>query len=86
MRNGGEVARKQWNDLSARTRRLIIVGAVIDISLRIAALLDLRRRPTEQIRGSRRAWGIAIGLVNSAGLLPAGYLLRGRRRPGAPRG
>ena len=51
----------------------------MDTSLKVAALYDLRSRPSEQVRGSKRAWGLTLAFVNSAGLLPVAYFLRGRR-------
>ena len=73
------MARRRWQDLSPTARRLIILGASVDGALRIAALADLRRRPAEQVRGRKWAWGLAVGLVSSAGLLPLAYFVRGRR-------
>jgi hypothetical protein len=74
------VAKWKWNDLSLRTRRLIIVGATVDGTLKIVALADLARRPSNQLRGSKAAWATAITVVNSAGLVPILYFIRGRRR------
>jgi hypothetical protein len=37
--------RKQWSDLSQRTRRLITITAVAEGILKVAALIDLKRRP-----------------------------------------
>jgi Phospholipase_D-nuclease N-terminal len=45
--------------------------------LAAAALLDLRRRPSEQVRGSKRLWAVAT-LVNFVG--PLAYFAFGRRR------
>jgi hypothetical protein len=73
------MARRRWQDLDPRTRRLIVVGACVDGALRVAAVADLRRRPADQVRGSKRLWGLGLALVNSAGVLPAGYFLLGRR-------
>jgi hypothetical protein len=70
-----------WNDLSPRTRKLIIVGAVAEAGLKAAALLDLKRRPADQVRGSKRAWASAM-FLNSAGLIPLSYFVFGRRRAG----
>ena len=75
------MARRRWSDLSERNRRLIVLGGVVDAILRIAALLDLRRRPAEEVRGSKRAWEVAVAVVSSAGVLPVAYFLLGRRRP-----
>ena len=69
----------RWNDLSPRTRRLVIVVAVAEAGLKAAALLDMRRRPASQIRGSKRAWSLAM-IVNSAGLIPISYFVFGVRR------
>jgi hypothetical protein len=75
--------KKRWNELSLRTRRLIIVAATFDGLFKIAALIDLARRPVDEVRGSRAKWATAIVLVNSAGALPLYYFARGRR-PSAP--
>lgn len=71
-------SKKHWNELSLRTRRLIIGAATIEGVLKIAALTDLVRRPADDIRGSKAKWALAIFLINSAGALPIYYFLRGR--------
>lgn len=71
--------RRRWEDLSPRTRRLVVAGALLDGGLRIAALVDLRRRPADQVRGSTKAWAVGVSLVSSAGVLPLVYFLAGRR-------
>ena len=53
---------------------------VLDAALRAWALLDLRNRPAEQVNGPKAVWGLAISVVSSAGLVPAAYLLLGRKR------
>lgn len=73
---------RRWSDLSPRTRRLIIVAGIAEAGLKVAVLIDLRRRPAAEIRGSKRAWAAAM-LVNSAGLIPLSYFAVGRRRPPA---
>ena len=70
----------RWSDLSPRTRRLILVGATCDGLLKLAALRDLRRRPARQLRGRKWAWGVALSVVNSAGVLPVVYFRYGRRQ------
>jgi hypothetical protein len=71
---------RRWNDLSERNRRLIVVGAVVDGLLKIAALRDIRRRPAEEIRGPKWAWATVVTLANSVGAVPLAYFLVGRRR------
>jgi len=83
---------RRWSDLSDRSRRLIIATAIAEAILKTAVLIDLKRRPASQIRGSKRAWIVAAVLLNSAGIGPLSYFVFGRRRhaagigPAAPRG
>ena len=69
--------RKQWSDLSPRQQRSVIAGGVVQVLLAAAAaLLDLRRRPAEEVRGSKKLWAAAT-MVNFVG--PLAYFLFGRR-------
>jgi hypothetical protein len=71
--------RRRWSDLSDRSRKLILIGATIEGVLKLAALLDLWRRPRGEIRGSKLRWAAAIVVLNSAGIVPVTYFVRGRR-------
>lgn len=71
--------KKRWQDLSPQTRRMIVTAAAVEGALKVAALIDLKRRPAEQVRGSRKTWAAAIMLVNSGGAVPVAYFLKGRR-------
>jgi hypothetical protein len=71
--------RRRWSELSEQTRRLIIVGAAVEGILKIAALIDIKRRPAAQIRGPKSAWAAVVVLVNSVGLAPLVYFKLGRR-------
>jgi hypothetical protein len=77
---GGVVAKKRWSDLPERTRRWIALATAVESVLKIAALVDLKRRPAGEINGEKWKWATAITLVNSFGLVPVGYFLYGRRR------
>jgi hypothetical protein len=73
------MAKRRWSDLSERTRRWILLGAAVEGVLKIAALVDLTRRPAVEVRGRKWIWATVITLANSAGAVPVGYLLFGRR-------
>jgi hypothetical protein len=70
---------EKWSDLSPGARRAIVSVAVVEGAIKVVALIDLARRPASQVRGSKAAWATAITLVNSAGVVPLVYFLRGRR-------
>ena len=71
--------RQRWNDLSPARRRLVVAVGVLDAGLRAWALLDLKNRPAEEVKGPKALWGLALTVVSSAGVLPTAYLLLGRR-------
>jgi hypothetical protein len=75
------MARKQWSDLSERTRRLLTITAVAEGILKLAALIDLKRRPVSQVRGPKWLWATVLTIVSSAGVAPISYFVFGRRRP-----
>ena len=68
---------KRWSDLSPGQRKLIGAAAAAELTLKAAALLDLRRRPAEQVRGSKKLWA-ALQVVNLIG--PVSYFAFGRRK------
>jgi hypothetical protein len=72
--------KKKWSELSDRSRRLITVLGVIEGVLLVATLVDIRRRPADQIKGSKRMWS-ALAFVNIIG--PIAYFVFGRRRGAA---
>lgn len=74
------MAKKKWSELSPRARRTIIVLGTAEGVLKVAALVDLARRPAAEVRGSKVRWALAVTLVNSVGVVPAVYFVYGRRR------
>ena len=70
------MAQRRWRDLSRRQRRMVLVAAVAQVSLALAAWTDLARRPAREVNGSKARWAVLIG-VNFIG--PIGYFLRGRK-------
>jgi hypothetical protein len=71
------MARKKWSDLSTGQKRGIALSGAVQIGLLIAALIDIHRRPVEQVRGSKWVW-TAISFINFAG--PISYFAFGRGR------
>lgn len=71
------LAKRQWSDLSARQKTMVLTVGSVQISLLLTALADIYRRPAEEIRGSKWAW-TAVSFVNFIG--PLSYFAFGRRR------
>jgi hypothetical protein len=74
-------AGRQWGSLSRRTRRMLVIAGFAEGILKAAALIDIRRRPSSQVRGPKWLWAVVIATVGSAGVLPISYFLFGRRNP-----
>lgn len=70
---------RKWSDLSETQRRMIIVGVVVEGALKAAMLVDLKRRPADQVRGPKWLWA-STALLNTAGLAPLSYFVFGRAR------
>lgn len=79
------VARRRWSDLSERSRRLILLAGAVEGVLKIAALVDIRRRPAHEVRGPKWVWASLVVAVNSFGGAPLVYFFLGRRRNGGER-
>jgi hypothetical protein len=69
--------KQRWNELSGGQRRAIVGAGIVQVALMLAALVDIRRRPAQQIRGPKRAW-VAASFVNTIG--PLAYFVFGRKR------
>ena len=76
---GSRGVRKRWSDLSRPQRVVIVVAGVFEAVAKVVMLVDLRRRPAEQIRGPKPLWA-ATALINTAGLAQVGYFVIGRKR------
>ena len=73
---------KQWQDLTDRQKRGIVLLGALQITLLSAALIDIRRRPADAINGSKRLW-TAVVFINGIG--PIAYFVVGRKRPAPAR-
>ena len=67
----------RWQDLSPKQQAVVIGAAAIELVLLVAALVDLKRRPAEQVRGRKGVWALAsfAGFVG-----PISYFAFGRKR------
>jgi hypothetical protein len=73
------MAVERWQDLDPKLRRFLVIAGATEGLLKLAVLVDLRRRPQEQIRGRKKVWRLSL-LANSAGIIPISYFIWGRRR------
>ena len=69
---------KQWQDLTDRQKRGIVLLGALQMTLLAAALIDIRCRPADAINGSKRLW-TAVVFINGIG--PIDYFVFGRKRP-----
>ena len=71
------MARKKWSERSKVSRALIVITGAVELVLLAAALIDIKRRPADQIKGSKRMW-TGLAFINMVG--PIAYFVFGRRR------
>jgi hypothetical protein len=71
--------KRRWSDLDPRLRQALVLAGAVEAGLKIAALIDLARRPARHVRGSKARWAAAITVINAGGAVPILYFLRGRR-------
>ncbi len=69
------MARKRWHEMSEAQKAAMVAAAAVQVALAAAAWTDLARRPTEQVRGPKAVWAVAIA-VNFVG--PISYFALGR--------
>ncbi|HCU94929.1 MAG TPA: hypothetical protein DHU96_20380 [Actinobacteria bacterium] len=74
------MATRRWADMQLAQRRMLVVSVAVQFALLAAALIDIRRRPREQIRGPKPVWA-GLAFVNFVG--PAAYFVLGRKRHAA---
>ncbi|PWU61894.1 hypothetical protein DLE60_03270 [Micromonospora globispora] len=74
------MATRKWSDLSPERRRLIIAAGVAEGILKTAALIDIKRRPSREIRGPKWIWASTVTFINAFGVAPLAYFAFGRRR------
>lgn len=69
--------KKQWSELSGPAKVGSVVMGLIQVGLLVAALVDIYRRPAEEINGSKAMW-TGIAFINYVG--PIAYFIKGRKQ------
>lgn len=70
------MAKKSWSELSNAQKTAVLTLASIEVSLTVTALIDLIRRPADQVHGRKAAWAAGL-FVQPVG--PIAYLWTHRR-------
>ncbi len=68
--------RKKWSEMSPAAQRTVVVVGLAEVVLTTVALVDLARRPAQQIRGAKPLWALGV-FIQPVG--PIAYLAFGRR-------
>jgi hypothetical protein len=68
--------KKRWEDLSSGQRAAVVLASTVEVVLTTVALVDLARRPSRQVRGTKLRW-VLLCFVQPVG--PIAYLTLGRR-------
>jgi hypothetical protein len=69
--------RKQWKDFSNKRRVRMIITGFVQFTMMVVMLLDLHRRPANQVKGNKRVWLMAA-FVQPFG--PIAYFAFGRKK------
>ncbi|WP_043846864.1 PLD nuclease N-terminal domain-containing protein [Crystallibacter crystallopoietes] len=73
--------KKHWNELTTGQKASVFLSSAVQLSLLLAALADLRKRPAAQINGPKPAWAVG-SFISFFG--PIAYFLFGRKKVGQP--
>jgi hypothetical protein len=68
--------RPNWKELSEGQKARIVLQIVAQVALLVWALWDIRHRPDDRIKGSKRIWTL-LAFAQPVG--PVAYLLFGRK-------
>jgi hypothetical protein len=70
------MTKKRWSDLDKSQQTAVVVIGTAELVMTTIALVDLARRPAEQVRGNKAVWAL-ISFVQPFG--PLAYLTLGRK-------
>lgn len=68
--------KRKWSELTPTQRSLVVMGASVEVVLTSLALIDLAKRPSAGVRGSKLVWAAGC-FVQPIG--PLAYFVAGRR-------
>ena len=71
------MAKQRFSDLPPARKALVVATGIVQVTLFVAAQVDITRRSASELRGSKRLWRLLM-FVNVVG--PLAYFLWGRRR------
>lgn len=71
--------KEKWSEMHGWKKVFVVVMGIIQIALLAAALLDIRKRPAEDIRGNKKIWTL-VSFINFIG--PILYFKYGRGSEG----
>jgi hypothetical protein len=69
-------ANQRWSEMGPGQRAAVLIVGSVELALTVTALVDLIRRPADQVRGDKRLWALGV-LVQPVG--PIAYLAWGAR-------
>lgn len=70
------MAKKKWSELTSAQQTAVLAMASVEMALTATALVDLIRRPADQVHGRKGVWALAL-FVQPVG--PIAYLWTHRR-------
>lgn len=71
------MAKKKFSEMTTSQRAGVVAVATAQIALSVWAARDLKDRPSDQVRGPKLMWGLAMPIQPFG---PIGYLALGRKR------
>jgi hypothetical protein len=69
---------KWGSDLKAREKAPCVVQEIVQMTLLVAALTDIQRRPTEEIKASKWVWSV-VAFANFMSIGPIAYFAFGTK-------
>ena len=69
-------ANRRWSEMGPGQRAGVLIVGSVELALTVTALVDLIRRPADQVRGDKRLWALGV-FVQPVG--PIAYLAWGAR-------